>query len=170
MELRLSDRVLSIKPSPTLAVTNRAAELKAAGKDIIGLGAGEPDFDTPEHIKAAAIKAIESGFTKYTAVDGTPSLKKAIIAKFKRDNNLDYQANQILVSSGGKQSFFNLALAFLNKGDEVIIPAPYWVSYPDMVLIADATPVCIECPQSQNYKITAAQLDAAITPKTKLLV
>lgn len=170
MELRLSDRVLSIKPSPTLAVTNRAAELKAAGKDIIGLGAGEPDFDTPEHIKAAAIKAIESGFTKYTAVDGTASLKKAIIAKFKRDNNLDYQANQILVSSGGKQSFFNLALAFLNKGDEVIIPAPYWVSYPDMVLIADATPVCIECPQSQNYKITAAQLDAAITPKTKLLV
>ncbi len=170
MELRLSDRVLSIKPSPTLAVTNRAAELKAAGKDIIGLGAGEPDFDTPEHIKAAAIKAIENGFTKYTAVDGTPSLKKAIIAKFKRDNGLDYQANQILVSSGGKQSFFNLALAFLNKGDEVIIPAPYWVSYPDMVLIADATPVCIECPQSQNYKITPAQLDAAITPKTKLLV
>ncbi len=170
MELRLSDRVLSIKPSPTLAVTNRAAELKAAGKDIIGLGAGEPDFDTPEHIKAAAIKAIESGFTKYTAVDGTPGLKKAIIAKLKRDNGLDYQANQILVSCGGKQSFFNLALAFLNKGDEVIIPAPYWVSYPDMVLIADATPVCIECPQSQNYKITPAQLDAAITAKTKLLV
>ena len=170
MELRLSDRVLSIKPSPTLAVTNRAAELKAAGKDIIGLGAGEPDFDTPEHIKAAAIKAIESGFTKYTAVDGTPGLKKAIIAKLKRDNGLDYQANQILVSCGGKQSFFNLALAFLNKGDEVIIPAPYWVSYPDMVLIADATPVCIECPQSQGYKITAAQLEAAITPQTKLLV
>jgi len=170
VELRLSDRVLSIKPSPTLAVTNRAAELKAAGKDIIGLGAGEPDFDTPEHIKAAAIKAIESGFTKYTAVDGTAGLKKAIIAKFKRDNGLDYQPNQILVSSGGKQSFFNLALAFLNKGDEVIIPAPYWVSYPDMVLIADATPVCIECPQSQNYKITAAQLEAAITPNTKLLV
>ncbi len=170
MELRLSDRVLSIKPSPTLAVTNRAAELKAAGKDIIGLGAGEPDFDTPEHIKAAAIKAIECGFTKYTAVDGTPGLKKAIIAKLKRDNGLDYQANQILVSCGGKQSFFNLALAFLNKGDEVIIPAPYWVSYPDMVLIADATPVCIECPQSQNYKITPAQLDAAITAKTKLLV
>ncbi|MEN9430566.1 MAG: hypothetical protein RJA86_1425 [Pseudomonadota bacterium] len=170
MELRLSDRVLSIKPSPTLAVTNRAAELKAAGKDIIGLGAGEPDFDTPEHIKAAAIKAIENGFTKYTAVDGTPSLKKAIIAKFKRDNGLDYQLNQILVSCGGKQSFFNLALAFLNKGDEVIIPAPYWVSYPDMVLMADATPVCVECPQSQNYKITPAQLEATITPKTKLLV
>ncbi len=170
MELRLSDRVLSIKPSPTLAVTNRAAELKAAGKDIIGLGAGEPDFDTPEHIKASAIKAIENGFTKYTAVDGTPSLKKAIIAKFKRDNGLDYQPNQILVSCGGKQSFFNLALAFLNKGDEVIIPAPYWVSYPDMVLMADATPVCVECPQSQNYKITPAQLEATITPKTKLLV
>ena len=170
MELRLSDRVLSIKPSPTLAVTNRAAELKAAGKDIIGLGAGEPDFDTPEHIKAAAIKAIENGFTKYTAVDGTPSLKKAIIAKLKRDNGLDYQPNQILVSCGGKQSFFNLALAFLNKGDEVIIPAPYWVSYPDMVLMADATPVCVECPQSQNYKITPAQLEATITPKTKLLV
>ncbi|MCP5174095.1 MAG: pyridoxal phosphate-dependent aminotransferase [Moraxellaceae bacterium] len=170
MELRLSDRVLSIKPSPTLAVTNRAAELKAAGKDIIGLGAGEPDFDTPEHIKAAAIKAIQDGFTKYTAVDGTAGLKKAIIAKLKRDNGLDYQANQILVSCGGKQSFFNLALAFLNKGDEVIIPAPYWVSYPDMVLIADATPVCIECPQSQNYKITPAQLEAAITPNTKLLV
>jgi aspartate aminotransferase len=170
VELRLSDRVLSIKPSPTLAVTNKAAELKAAGKDIIGLGAGEPDFDTPEHIKAAAIKAIESGFTKYTAVDGTPGLKKAIIAKFKRDQGLDYAPNQILVSCGGKQSFFNLALAFLNKGDEVIIPAPYWVSYPDMVLIADATPVCIECPQSQGYKITAAQLEKAITPNTKLLV
>ena len=170
MDIQLSDRVLSIKPSPTLAVTNRAAELKAAGKDIIGLGAGEPDFDTPDHIKQAAIKAIESGFTKYTAVDGTPSLKKAIIAKFKRDQGLDYAANQILVSSGGKQSFFNLSLALLNKGDEVIIPAPYWVSYPDMVLIADATPVCIECPQSQGYKITAAQLEAAITPKTRLLV
>ncbi|MES2919782.1 MAG: pyridoxal phosphate-dependent aminotransferase [Pseudomonadota bacterium] len=170
MDIRLSDRVLSIKPSPTLAVTNKAAELKAAGKDIIGLGAGEPDFDTPEHIKQAAIKAIESGFTKYTAVDGTPGLKKAIIAKFKRDQGLDYAANQILVSCGGKQSFFNLSLALLNQGDEVIIPAPYWVSYPDMVIIADGTPVCIECPQSQGYKITAAQLEAAITPKTRLLV
>lgn len=170
MDIRLSERVLSIKPSPTLAVTNKAAELKAAGKDIIGLGAGEPDFDTPEHIKQAAIKAIESGFTKYTAVDGTPGLKKAIIAKFKRDQGLDYAPNQILVSCGGKQSFFNLSLALLNKGDEVIIPAPYWVSYPDMVIIADGTPVCIECPQSQGYKITAAQLEAAITPKTRLLV
>lgn len=170
MTIQLTQRVLSIKPSPTLAVSNRATELKAAGKDIIGLGAGEPDFDTPEHIKEAAITAIRKGFTKYTAVDGTAGLKNAIIAKFKRDQGLDYSAKQILVSCGGKQSFFNLALSFLEKGDEVIIPAPYWVSYPDMVLIADATPVCITCPQSQNYKITADQLDRAITPKTKLLV
>jgi aspartate aminotransferase len=170
VDIRLSERVLSIKPSPTLAVSNKAAELKAAGRDIIGLGAGEPDFDTPEHIKLAAIKAIESGFTKYTAVDGTPGLKKAIIAKFKRDQGLDYAPNQILVSCGGKQSFFNMALALLNKGDEVIIPAPYWVSYPDMTLIADGVPVCIECPQSQGYKITAAQLEKAITPRTRLLV
>jgi aspartate aminotransferase len=170
VDIRLSDRVLSIKPSPTLAVTNKAAELKAAGKDIIGLGAGEPDFDTPEHIKAAATEAIAKGFTKYTAVDGTPGLKKAIIAKFKRDQGLDYAPNQILVSCGGKQSFFNLSLALLNKGDEVIIPAPFWVSYPDMVIIADGTPVIVECPQSQGYKITAEQLEKAITPKTRLLV
>ncbi len=170
MDIKLSDRVLSIKPSPTLAVSNRAAELKAAGRDIIGLGAGEPDFDTPQHIKQAAIGAIDAGFTKYTAVDGTPGLKKAIIAKFKRDQGLNYEPAQILVSSGGKQSFFNLALALLNAGDEVIIPAPYWVSYPDMVLIAEGRPVCVECPQSQNYKITPAQLEAAITPRTRLLV
>ncbi|MDZ4298623.1 MAG: pyridoxal phosphate-dependent aminotransferase [Moraxellaceae bacterium] len=170
MDIQLSERVLSIKPSPTLAVTNKAAELKAAGRDIIGLGAGEPDFDTPEHIKQAAIDAISKGFTKYTAVDGTPGLKKAIIAKFKRDQNLDYAANQILVSCGGKQSFFNMALALFNAGDEVIIPAPFWVSYPDMVLIADGKPVIVECPQSQGYKITAAQLEAAITPKTRMLV
>ncbi|NNM51798.1 MAG: pyridoxal phosphate-dependent aminotransferase [Pseudomonadales bacterium] len=170
MDIKLSDRVLSIKPSPTLAVSNRAAELKAAGRDIIGLGAGEPDFDTPQHIKQAAIAAIDAGFTKYTAVDGTPGLKKAIIAKFKRDQGLDYEPSQILVSSGGKQSFFNLALALLNAGDEVIIPAPYWVSYPDMVLIAEGRPVCVECPQSQNYKILPAQLEAAITPRTRLLV
>ena len=170
MDIQLSDRVLSIKPSPTLAVTNKAAELKAAGKDIIGLGAGEPDFDTPEHVKAAAVEAIAQGKTKYTAVDGTPSLKKAIIAKFKRDQGLDYAPNQILVSCGGKQSFFNMSLALLNAGDEVIIPAPYWVSYPDMVLIAEGKPVIVECPQSQGYKITAAQLEAAITPKTRLLV
>ena len=170
MDIQLSNRVLSIKPSPTLAVTNKAAELKAAGKDIIGLGAGEPDFDTPEHVKAAAVEAIAQGKTKYTAVDGTPGLKKAIIAKFKRDQGLDYELNQILVSSGGKQSFFNMTLALLNAGDEVIIPAPYWVSYPDMVLVADGKPVIVECPQSQGYKITAAQLEAAITPKTRLLV
>lgn len=170
MDIQLSERVLSIKPSPTLAVTNKAAELKAAGRDIIGLGAGEPDFDTPVHIKQAAINAINKGFTKYTAVDGTPGLKKAIIAKFKRDQGLDYAANQILVSSGGKQSFFNMALALLNAGDEVIIPAPFWVSYPDMVLIADGKPVIVECPQSQGYKITPAQIEAAITPKTRMLV
>lgn len=170
MDVQLSNRVNSIKPSPTLAVTNRAAELKAAGKNIIGLGAGEPDFDTPEHIKQAAIKAIQDGFTKYTAVDGTPGLKKAIIAKFKRDNGLDYEANQILVSSGGKQSFFNLSLALLNPGDEAIIPAPYWVSYPDMVLIADAKPVIIETTQAARFKITPAQLQAAITDKTRLVV
>lgn len=170
MDLQLSDRVQSIKPSPTLAVTNRAAELRAAGQDIIGLGAGEPDFDTPEHIKEAAIKAINSGFTKYTAVDGTPSLKKAIINKFKRDNGLDYEPDQVLVSCGGKQSFFNLSLAMINPGDEVIIPAPYWVSYPDMVLIAGGVPVIIETGPESRYKINAAQLEAAITPKTRLLV
>ena len=170
MDLQLSDRVQNIKPSPTLAVTNRAAELRAAGKDIIGLGAGEPDFDTPKHIKDAAIKALDNGFTKYTAVDGTPSLKKAIIDKFQRDNGLSYQPNQILVSCGGKQSFFNMALALLNAGDEVVIPAPYWVSYPDMVRIAEGTPVIIETEQKNRFKITAAQLEAAITPKTKLVV
>ena len=170
MDLQLSDRVQNIKPSPTLAVTNRAAELRAAGKDIIGLGAGEPDFDTPEHIKDAAIEALNKGFTKYTAVDGTPSLKKAIIDKFKRDNGLSYEPDQILVSCGGKQSFFNMALALLNAGDEVIIPAPYWVSYPDMVRIAEGVPVIVETEQSNRFKITAAQLEAAITQKTKLVV
>lgn len=170
MDLQLSNRVQSIKPSPTLAVTNRAAELRAAGKDIIGLGAGEPDFDTPQHIKDAAIKALADGFTKYTAVDGTPSLKQAIINKFNRDNGLSYQPNQILVSCGGKQSFFNMALALLNPGDEVVIPAPYWVSYPDMVRIAEGTPVIVETSQDNRFKITAAQLEAAITEKTKLVV
>lgn len=170
MDLQLSDRVQNIKPSPTLAVTNRAAELRAAGKDIIGLGAGEPDFDTPKHIKDAAIEALNKGFTKYTAVDGTPSLKKAIIDKFQRDNGLSYQPEQILVSCGGKQSFFNMALALLNAGDEVVIPAPYWVSYPDMVRIAEGVPVIVETEQSNRFKITAAQLEAAITPKTKLVV
>ncbi len=166
----LSYRVQAIKPSPTLAVTARAAALKAEGRDIIGLGAGEPDFDTPQHIKDAAIGAINRGFTKYTAVDGTPSLKAVIIAKFKRDNGLDYTPKQILVSCGGKQSFFNLVQAYINPGDEVIIPAPYWVSYPDIVILADGKPVIIEAGIEQGFKITAAQLQAAITPKTRLVV
>lgn len=170
MNIQLSNRVQSIKPSPTLAVAARAAELKRQGKDIIGLGTGEPDFDTPEHIKAAAIAAIQKGDTKYTAVDGTPALKDAIIAKFQRENGLSYTAKQILVSSGGKQSFFNLAMALLNPGDEVIIPAPYWVSYPDMVLLAEGKPVIIETSYEQHLKITAAQLAAAITPRTRLVV
>lgn len=170
MSIKLSDRVNAVKPSPTLAISARAAKMKAEGKDIIGLGVGEPDFDTPDHIKAAAIKAMDAGFTKYTAVDGTASLKKAVIAKFKRDNGLDYQPNQILVSSGGKQSFFNLAQAIINPGDEVIIPAPYWVSYPDIVLLADGVPVIVEAGQSQQFKISPAQLRAAITPKTRLFV
>ncbi|WP_207061950.1 pyridoxal phosphate-dependent aminotransferase [Motiliproteus sp. SC1-56] len=170
MDVQLSDRVQNIKPSPTLAVTNRAAELRAAGKDIIGLGAGEPDFDTPEHIKAAAKQALDNGFTKYTAVDGTPALKKAIIAKFKRDNGLNYEPAQILVSCGGKQSFFNMSLALINPGDEVVIPAPYWVSYPDMVAVADGVPVIIRTSQEQRFKITPEQLEMAITPKTRLVV
>lgn len=168
--MSLSKRVQAIKPSPTLAVTARAAKLKAEGKDIIGLGTGEPDFDTPQHIKDAAIGAINAGFTKYTAVGGTPSLKKAIIAKFKRDNDLEYTAKQILVSCGGKQSFFNLALAVINPGDEVIIPAPYWVSYPDIVLIAEGTPVIVHADIAQGFKLTAEQLSAAITPKTRMVV
>ena len=161
MDIKLSQRVQRVKPSPTLAVTARAKALRDAGEDIIGLGAGEPDFDTPEHIKDAARQAIQNGDTKYTAVDGTASLKQAIIDKFSRDNGLNYAPDQILVSVGGKQSFYNLAQAMLDEGDEVIIPAPYWVSYPDMVLLADATPVILEAPE---------QLDATITAKTKLLV
>jgi aspartate aminotransferase len=170
MDIPLSRRVLSIKPSPTLAVTARAALLKAEGRDIIGLGAGEPDFDTPDHIKAAAIAAIERGFTKYTAVDGTPSLKAAIIAKFQRDNGLGYTPREILVSCGGKQSFFNLVQAVINPDDEVIIPAPYWVSYPDIVLLADGKPVIVAAGIEQGFKITAAQLEAAITPRTRMVV
>jgi aspartate aminotransferase len=169
-DIHLSRRVQRVKPSPTLAVTNRARELRASGKDVLGLGAGEPDFDTPEHIKQAAIDAIRSGFTKYTAVDGTPELKQAIIAKFARDNGLNYEANQILVSVGGKQSFFNLAQALLDTDDEVIIPAPYWVSYPDMVLLADGKPVIVRAGIDQGFKITPDQLEAAITDRTKLLV
>ncbi|HBQ44996.1 MAG TPA: aspartate transaminase [Thiomicrospira sp.] len=167
---RLSKRVNRVKPSLTLIITAKSAELKQAGKDIISLGAGEPDFGTPEHIKTAGIKAIESEKTRYTAVDGIPELKDAIIAKFKRDNHLSYQANQILVSSGGKQSFYNLCQAVLNDGDEVIIPAPYWVSYPDMTLLAGGEPVIVEAGIEQGFKITAKQLADAITSKTKLLV
>jgi len=168
--VELSKRVQTIKPSPTLAVSARAARLKSEGKDIIGLGAGEPDFDTPQHIKDAAIDAINRGFTKYTAVGGIPSLKNAIITKFKRDNDFDYTAKQILVSCGGKQSFFNLVLAVINPGDEVIIPSPYWVSYPDIVLIAEGKPITIEAGIEQSFKITAAQLERSITPKTRMFV
>ncbi len=168
--MSLSNRVQAIRPSPTLTITARAAKLKAEGKDIIGLGAGEPDFDTPQHIKDAAIMAINKGFTKYTAVGGTPSLKQAIIGKFRRDNGLDYTAKQILVSCGGKQSFFNLALAIINAGDEVIIPAPYWVSYPDIVIIAEGKPVIVHAGIEQGFKINPAQLEAAITHKTKMVV
>ncbi len=170
MDIQLSRRVKAIKPSPTLAVTNRAAQLRAEGKDIIGLGAGEPDFDTPDNIKQAAIDAIQAGQTKYTAVDGTPALKKAIIDKFRRENQLDYQADQILVSCGGKQSFFNLALALLNPDDEVIIPAPYWVSYPDMVIVAEGNPVIIETSVADRFKVKPEQLERAITEKTRLFV
>ncbi|WP_177421167.1 pyridoxal phosphate-dependent aminotransferase [endosymbiont of Lamellibrachia barhami] len=170
MNTKLSVRVQAVKPSPTLAITARAAEMRAAGKDVIGLGAGEPDFDTPEHIKQAAIEAINDGFTKYTAVDGTPGLKNAIIEKFRKDNGFEYKPEQILVSCGGKQSFYNLAQATLDPGDEVIIPAPYWVSYPDMAILAGGVPVLVQAGASQKFKITAAQLAAAITDKTRLFV
>jgi len=170
LDISLSNRAQSIKPSPTLAVTARAAELRAEGKDIIGLGAGEPDFDTPEHIKAAAIEALKKGQTKYTAVDGTVELKNAIINKFKRENNLDYNKNQILVSCGAKHSLYNLFQATLNDGDEIIIPAPYWVSYPDMALLAGAKPVIIETTIADSFKITPEKLESAITAKTRMLV
>lgn len=170
MAISLSNRVQRVKPSPTLAITALAAQLRSEGKDIIGLGAGEPDFDTPDPIKQAAIEAIHAGFTKYTAVDGTPTLKQAIVDKFKRENQIDYALNQVMVSCGGKQVFYNLCQALLNEGDEVIIPAPYWVSYPDMVMLADATPVIVSAGIEQNFKITPEQLEAAITPKTKLFV
>ena len=170
MNIKLSDRVQRIKPSPTLAITAVANALKAAGKNVIGLGAGEPDFDTPAHIKAAASRAMDAGMTKYTAVDGTAELKQAVIHKFKKDNGLDYTPAQVLVSCGGKQSFYNLCQALLNEGDEVVIPAPYWVSYPDMVLLADATPVFIETDIEKQFKITPAQLKAALNPNTRLVV
>ncbi len=167
---KLSAAIQRINPSPTIAVTNKAAELKAAGRDIIGLGAGEPDFPTPDFVKEAGIAAIRGNQTKYTAVDGTPELKKAIQAKFKRDNNLDYGLDQITVNSGGKQTIFNALLATLDPGDEVVIPAPYWVSYPDIVQYTGATPVIINCTIDSDFKLTPAQLDAAITPATTWLI
>lgn len=170
MGTQASNRIQKVKPSPTLAVTALAQQLRAKGRDVIGLAAGEPDFTTPDHVKQAAIDAINNNQTKYTAVDGMPSLKQAIINKFAKDNGLNYTAEQILVSCGGKQSFFNMAQALLNPGDEVIIPAPYWVSYPDMVLLADAEPVIVHGDQSQDFKITPRQLKAAITDKTRLFV
>lgn len=166
----LSKTLDRIKPSPTMAVTAKAAELKAAGKDVIGLGAGEPDFDTPTHIKEAAIAAINSGDTKYTKVDGTPACKAAVIEKFKRENNLSFEANQITINSGGKHTIYNAMMATLNPGDEVIIPTPYWVSYPDIVLLAGGTPVFAHASIITNFKMTPETLEAAITPKTKWLI
>ena len=166
----ISDSLKRIKPSPTIAVTQKARELRAAGKDVVGLGAGEPDFDTPDNIKEAAIKAIKDGDTKYTAVDGTSDLKKAIVDKFKRENNLNYTTDQITVGAGGKHVIYNLMMATLNKGDEVIIPAPYWVSYPDIVLLAGANPIVIECSEEQGFKLTAKDLESSITNNTKWII
>ena len=166
----ISDSLKRIKPSPTIAVTQKAKELKAAGKDLIGLGAGEPDFDTPDNIKKAAIDAIQAGDTKYTAVDGTKDLKEAIVKKFKRENNLNYTIDQITVGAGGKHVIYNLMMATLNNGDEVIIPAPYWVSYPDIVLLAGANPIVIECSEEQGFKLSAKDLEAKITNNTKWLI
>jgi aspartate aminotransferase len=168
--LPVSRRVQRVKPSPTLAVTARAARLKAEGKDVIGLGAGEPDFDTPAHIQQAGIDAIKNGFTRYTNVDGTNELKDAIVAKFQRDNGIKYDRSQILVSSGAKQTIYNLCMAVLDHGDEAVIPAPYWVSYPDMVMLADGLPVMPFAGYAQGYKVTPRQLAAAITPKTRLVL
>ena len=166
----ISDSLKRIKPSPTIAVTQKARELRAAGKDVIGLGAGEPDFDTPDNIKRAAIKAIKKGDTKYTAVDGTPNLKKAIVSKFKRENKLKYSTDQITVGTGGKQVLYNTFMATLNKGDEVIIPAPFWVSYPDMVLLAGGKPKIIKCTEQEGFKLTPEKLKKAITKKTKWVI
>src|SRR5690606_30639034 len=166
----LSAALGRIKPSPTIAVTNKAAELKAQGKDVIGLGAGEPDFDTPDHIKEAGIEAIRSGQTKYTGVDGTPALKKAVADKFRRENGLDYAVDQITVNAGGKHTIFNALLATVKAGDEVIIPAPYWLSYPDMAQLAGGTPVFIEAAIDTGFRIPPEQLEAAIAPKTKWLI
>jgi len=169
-QLALSHRVLSIKESPTLAITAKAGKYKADGRPIIGLAAGEPDFDTPQHIKNAAKAAIDAGFTKYTPVSGIPSLKKAIVAKFKNENGFDYAINEVIVGVGGKQTIFNLCLAVLNPGDEMIVPAPYWVSYADIAMVAEAKPVIIDCGIEQGFKLLPAQLEAAITPKTKLVM
>jgi aspartate aminotransferase len=166
----LSARVLSIKESPTLAITAKAAKYKAEGRPIIGLAAGEPDFDTPQHIKDAAIAAINAGYTKYTPVSGIPALKQAIVNKFKTENGFDYAVNEVIVGVGGKQTIFNLCLAVLNKGDEVIVPAPYWVSYADIAMVAEAVPVINDCGIEQGFKLLPAQLAAAITPKTKLVM
>ena len=166
----LAERLSRVKPSPTLAVTAKAIELKAAGRDVIGLGAGEPDFDTPDNIKEAAIAAIRKGQTKYTVVDGTMELKQAICAKFKRENGLDYKPNQVTVGTGGKQVLYNAMMATLSRGDEVLIPAPYWVSYPDMVELAEGTPVPVACPQNNGFKLRAEDLEAAITPRTKWII
>jgi len=166
----ISDSLKRIKPSPTIAVSQKARELRAAGKDVIGLGAGEPDFDTPNNIKNAAIKAIKGGDTKYTAVDGTPALKNAIIKKFKKENSLKYSTDEITVGTGGKQVLYNAFMATLNKGDEVIIPAPFWVSYPDMVLLAGGKPKIIKCGEADDFKITPTKLRKAITKKTKWLI
>jgi aspartate aminotransferase len=166
----LAERLGRIKPSPTIAVTQKARELKAAGRDVIGLGAGEPDFDTPDNIKEAAIAAIRRGETKYTAVDGTPELKAAIAAKFRRENALDYAPEQITVGTGGKQVIFNALIATLDAGDEVIIPAPYWVSYPDIVLLAEGTPVFVACPENNRFKLQPEALAAAITERTKWII
>ena len=166
----VSNSLKRIKPSPTLAVTQKARELKAAGKDIIGLGAGEPDFDTPENIKRAAIDSINQGETKYTTVDGTPKLKNAIVEKFKRENKLSYELNEISVGAGGKQIIYNAMMVTVNQGDEVIIPAPYWVSYPDIVLLAGGNPIIIKCSENENFKITPEKLKNSITSKTKWLI
>ncbi|HUS53816.1 MAG TPA: aminotransferase class I/II-fold pyridoxal phosphate-dependent enzyme, partial [Thermohalobaculum sp.] len=166
----LADTLARVKPSPTIAISTKAAELKAAGKDVIALSAGEPDFDTPDNIKIAAKAAIDAGKTKYTAPDGIPELKKAICAKFKRENGLDYKPSQVSVGTGGKQVLFNALIATLNPGDEVIIPAPYWVSYPDMVLLGGGTPVPVEATMATGFKLTPDQLEGAITPKTKWLI
>ncbi len=166
----VSNSLKRIKPSPTIAVTTKAREMRAAGRDVIGLGAGEPDFDTPDNIKEAAIKAIKRGDTKYTAVDGTPDLKKAIQAKFLRENDLSYELDQITVGTGGKQVLYNAFMATINKGDEVIVPAPYWVSYPDMILLAGGKPKIVKCDEKDGFKITANKLKKAISKKTKWLI